>query len=73
MVYCLDCSRRWQWKSWFWPWKAREVPIAIQKAMEAARKNMIDIELNGNTLWYPITARHSASKVYMQPLPRVQE
>ena len=47
--------------------KAREVPIAIQKAMEAARKNMIDIELNGNTLWYPVTARHSASKVYMQP------
>ena len=31
--------------------KAREVPVAIQKAMESARKNMIDIELNGNTLW----------------------
>ena len=47
--------------------KAREVPLAIQKAMEAARRNMIDIELNGTTLWYPTTARHSASKVYMQP------
>jgi small subunit ribosomal protein S5 len=47
--------------------KAREVPIAIQKAMEAARRNMVDIELNGSTLWYPISARHSASKVYMQP------
>ena len=47
--------------------KAREVPIAIQKAMEAARKNMTDIELNGSTLWYPVTARHSASQVYMQP------
>ena len=41
--------------------KAREVPIAIQKAMEAARKNMIDIELIGNTLWYPITAGDSAA------------
>ena len=27
--------------------KAREVPLAIQKAMEAARRNMVDIELNG--------------------------
>lgn len=47
--------------------KAREVPIAIQKAMEAARRNMIDIDLNDGTVWYPMTARHGASKVYMQP------
>ena len=47
--------------------KAREVPLAIQKAMEAARRNMIDIELNGSTLWYPLVGRHGASKVYMQP------
>ena len=47
--------------------KAREVPLAIQKAMEAARRNMVDIELNGDTIWYATTGRHSASKVYMQP------
>ncbi len=47
--------------------KAREVPTAIQKAMEAARRNMIDIDLNDGTVWYPLTARHGASKVYMQP------
>jgi small subunit ribosomal protein S5 len=47
--------------------KAREVPLAIQKAMEAARRNMVDIDLNGTTLWYPVTARHASSKVYMQP------
>lgn len=47
--------------------KAREVPLAIQKAMEAARRNMVDIELNGGTIWYATTGRHSASKVYMQP------
>ena len=47
--------------------KAREVPTAIQKAMEAARRNMVDVDLNGGTLWYATTARHSASKVYMQP------
>jgi len=35
--------------------------------MEAARRNMIDVELNGGTLWYPTTGRHAASKVYMQP------
>ena len=47
--------------------KAREVPVAIQKAMEQARRNMISVELNGTTLQYPIKARHGASKVYMQP------
>jgi small subunit ribosomal protein S5 len=47
--------------------KAREVPTAIQKSMEAARRNMVDVDLNGGTLWYATTARHSASKVYMQP------
>lgn len=47
--------------------KAREVPLAIQKSMEAARRNMVDVDLNGSTIWYPVTARHGASKVYMQP------
>lgn len=47
--------------------KAREVPIAIQKAMEAARRNMIEVDLNGSTIQYPIKARHGASRVYMQP------
>jgi small subunit ribosomal protein S5 len=47
--------------------KAREVPAAIQKAMEAARRNMITVDLDGTTLQYAIKARHGASKVYMQP------
>jgi len=48
--------------------KAREVPAAIQKAMEQARRNMIKIELkDGHTLQHPIKASHGASKVYMQP------
>ncbi|PCJ29111.1 MAG: 30S ribosomal protein S5, partial [Moraxellaceae bacterium] len=47
--------------------KAREVPIAIQKALEAARRNMVTVELNGTTLQHPINASHGASKVYMQP------
>jgi len=47
--------------------KAREVPLAIQKAMEAARRNMIQVDLDGSTIQYPITARHGASKIYMQP------
>ena len=47
--------------------KAREVPLAIQKSMQAARQNVVDVELNGSTIWYPIVGRHGASKVYMQP------
>ena len=47
--------------------KAREVPVAIQKAMESARKNMIAVPLKGNTLHYAVTARHGAAKVHMVP------
>ena len=46
---------------------AREVPVAIQKAMENARNNMVNVPLNEGTLQYPITAEHGAAKVYMQP------
>ena len=47
--------------------KAREVPGAIQKAMQAAQRNMLEVELDRGTIWYPVTERHGASKVYMQP------
>jgi small subunit ribosomal protein S5 len=47
--------------------KAREVPLAIQKAMESARKNMRNVPLNDGTLHYAVTARHGAAKVFMQP------
>jgi small subunit ribosomal protein S5 len=47
--------------------KAREVPIAIQKAMQAARKNMIKVNLNNDTLQYAKKGRHGATYVYMQP------
>jgi small subunit ribosomal protein S5 len=47
--------------------KAREVPVAISKAMENARKNMRTVKLKDGTLQYPVTAAHGAAKVYMQP------
>lgn len=47
--------------------KAREVPVAIQKAMEKARKNMVDVSLKDATLQHPIMSSHGAAKVYMQP------
>ena len=47
--------------------KAREVPVAIQKAMESARRNMIKVSLKDGTVHYPIKANHGASRVYMQP------
>jgi len=47
--------------------KAREVPMAIQKAMEEARRNMVEVKLNKVTLQYSMTARHGAAKVFMQP------
>ena len=47
--------------------KAREVPLAIAKAMEKARKNIKNVHIKDGTLQYSINARHGASHVYMQP------
>ena len=47
--------------------KAREVPAAIQKAMESARRNMVFVELNKSTIQYPVKSQHGATRVYMQP------
>ncbi len=46
--------------------KAREVPAAIQKALERARADMFRVPLNDGTLYYAVTANHGAAKVYMQ-------
>jgi small subunit ribosomal protein S5 len=47
--------------------KAREVPQAIQKAMESARKSMVYIELKKGTLFHEVHANHGASKIFMKP------
>jgi len=47
--------------------KAREVPVAIQKAMDQARKNMTYIPLAGTTIHHQINSNYGASKVFMKP------
>ncbi|HEY5601588.1 MAG TPA: 30S ribosomal protein S5 [Gammaproteobacteria bacterium] len=47
--------------------KAREVPVAVQKAMEDARKNMKTIAVKEGTLQYPLIGVHGAAKVVMLP------
>jgi small subunit ribosomal protein S5 len=47
--------------------KAREVTIAIQKAMDGARKNMVKVTLNKGTLWHPVSAKFGATRIFMQP------
>lgn len=47
--------------------KAREVPVAIQKSMEYARKGMLNIDLNNGTLWHAVKSGHGAARVFMQP------
>lgn len=47
--------------------KAREVPLAVQKAMEAARRDMKQIRLSGTTVKYTVMARHAGAKVIIRP------
>ena len=47
--------------------KAREVPVAIQKAMERARKNMIAVAVKGDTVQHEIEGSHGATRVLMRP------
>ena len=47
--------------------KAKEVPLAIQKAMEKARRDMTKVSIINSTLHYPLVGTHGAARVYMQP------
>ena len=47
--------------------KAKEVPIAVQKAMDQAKKNLVKVTLNKDTLQHPLVGTHGAAKVFMQP------
>jgi small subunit ribosomal protein S5 len=47
--------------------KAREVPVAISKAMAQARRNMVNVALRADTLHYPVKGTHGATRVFMQP------
>lgn len=47
--------------------KAREVPVAIQKALEAARKNMQQVVLKDGTLHCQLDGKHGATRVFMKP------
>ena len=47
--------------------KAREVPTAIAKAMQAARKNMLSVPLKAESIHYAVKGRHGTTRVYMQP------
>jgi small subunit ribosomal protein S5 len=47
--------------------KAREVPVAVQKAMEAARRNMVKVNLKNGTIHHKVEGEHGAAKVLMAP------
>lgn len=47
--------------------KSREVPVAVQKAMEEARRKMVKISLKNGTLQHAVIGEHGASRVLMQP------
>jgi len=49
--------------------KAREVPVAVQKAMEQARRNMVKVSLKSGSIHHNVRGEHGAAKVLMAPAP----
>ncbi len=47
--------------------KAREVPLAIQKAIEDAKKNLFRVPKHGSTITHQVTGRHGAGRVFLKP------
>jgi small subunit ribosomal protein S5 len=47
--------------------KSKEVPVAVQKAMDDARRRMVKVNLKNGTLFHAVIGRHGAAKVFMQP------
>ena len=50
--------------------KSKEVPAAVQKAMEEARRNMIKVSLKNGTIHHRVEGRHGAASVMMIPAPK---
>jgi len=50
--------------------KSKEVPAAVQKAMEEARRNMHKISLKNGTIHHNVTGHHGAANVQMAPAPK---
>ena len=49
--------------------KAKEVPVAVHKAMESARRNMIKVQLKNGTVHHNVIGEHGASRVMLAPAP----
>lgn len=49
--------------------KSREVPVAVQKAMDEARRKMAKVSLKNGTLQHTVVGHHGAARVLMQPAP----
>ena len=49
--------------------KAKEVPDAVQKAMESARRNMVKVQLRNGTIQHNVVGEHGAAHVIMAPAP----
>ncbi len=47
--------------------KSKEVPVAVQKAMDEARRKLVKVNLKNGTVHHAVVGRHGAAKVYMQP------
>jgi small subunit ribosomal protein S5 len=47
--------------------KANEVPVAIQKGVEKARRNMFKVSMHGNTITHQVTGVHGAARVFLKP------
>ncbi|WP_295646761.1 30S ribosomal protein S5 [uncultured Methylibium sp.] len=47
--------------------KAKEVPVAVTKAMDAARRDMIKVSLKNGTVHHNVTGEHGAAKVLLAP------
>jgi small subunit ribosomal protein S5 len=49
--------------------KAKEVPVAVQKAMDAARRNMFKVSLKSGSIHHRVAGEHGAARVLMAPAP----
>lgn len=57
----------WKWKVWLWTWKSWEVVDAIAKAVNSAKKNIVDVSIENGSVPHELKVKYKSAVLMVNP------